>query len=109
MTKTEELYRKLQELGIPVAYQEFKSEQAPPYIAYFADEEDSITADGESVLSVVNVEIHLLTSKGRDLAKEKTLENALRSLKTAWHKDLDWDTREKIFDIIYSIELIEGE
>lgn len=109
MTKLEELYSGIKSTGIPVAYQGFKEAQPPPYIAYFVDEEDGITADGENILTVASVEIHLLTARQREREREKSLEAILKELKIGWHKDLDWDVREKIYDTIYSIELIEGE
>lgn len=109
MTKLEELYQGLSELGIPVAYQEFKEEQKPPYIAYFVDVEEGYTADGESILSVLSVEIHLITSKSRNLTLEKAVADKLKELRQGYQKDLDWDSRQKIHDTIYSTELVEGE
>lgn len=109
MTKLEDLYQNLSELGIPVTYQEFKEEQKPPYIAYFVDAEESITADGETIVSILSVEIHLITSKSRNLVLEKAVADKLKELRQGYQKDLDWDSRQKIHDTIYSIELVEGE
>lgn len=109
MTKTEELYQTLSSLDMPIAYQEFKQEQEPPYLAYFVDSEDSITADGEAILEVLHIEIHFITARARDLTQEQEIQDLLKSLKVAWQKDLDWDATQKIYDTIYSIELVEVE
>lgn len=109
MTKLEELYQSLSELELPVVYQEFKEEQTPPYIAYFVDTEEGYAADGENILSVLSVEIHLITSKSRNLTLEKAVADKLKELRQGYQKDLDWDSRQKIHDTIYSIELVEGE
>lgn len=109
MTKTEELYQALSALDMPIAYQEFKEEQQPPYLAYFVDSEESVTADGEAILEVLSVEIHFITARARNLTQEKAIEAVLKTMRTGWGKDLDWDATQKIYDTIYSIELIEGE
>lgn len=109
MTNLEELYQSLSELELPVAYQEFKEEQTLPYIAYFVDIEEGYTADGENILSILSVEIHLITAKSRNLILEKAVADKLKELRQGYQKDLNWDSRQKIHDTIYSLELVEGE
>lgn len=105
----QELYNALVATGFPISYQEFKEEQTPPYIAYFVDEVDSITADGVAVVTVSDVEVHLITAKARNRTQETLVESALKSVKCGWIKNLDWDTTQKIYDVIYSFQVVEGE
>ncbi len=100
-----ELREKLDTMGLPLAYQEFPKQQAPDYIAYFEDDSESITADGVVVILVQNVEIHMIT-KQRDLAKEAILETILTVAGLTWERSHDYDSKQKVFDTAYSLQLI---
>lgn len=101
-----DLYKVLQKMNLPLCYQEFPKTQNPPYIAYFEDEADSITADGVVVLTVRHIEIHMITTK-RDTAKESELESLLTDVGLTWERIHDYDSTQKIHDAAYELELIE--
>ena len=100
-----ELREKLDTMGLPLAYQEFPKQQTPDYIAYFEDDSESITADGVVVVSVQNIEIHMIT-KQRDLVKETILETILTDAGLTWERSHDYDSKQQVFDTAYTLQLI---
>lgn len=95
-------------MDIPVAYQEFPAMQAPPYAAFFETDAETITADGVVIADVQAVEIHLIT-KARDLVLESTLESILASCGLAWDRSTDYDGKQKVYDTVYELTLVNGK
>ena len=55
------LYEGLLEAGYPVAYRQFKSAQAPPFVVYLFADDDDFKADNENYLPVGNYLVELYT------------------------------------------------
>ena len=105
----QELYTKLKAgMDIPIAYQDFSAMQAPPYAAFFETDASAITADGIVIAEAQTVEIHLIT-KSRDLALESTLESILASCVLAWDRSTDYDGKQKVYDTVYELTLVNGK
>ena len=105
----QELYAKLKAgMDIPVAYQEFPAMQAPPYAAFFETDAETITADGIVIAEAQTVEIHLIT-KARALSMESALESILASCALAWDRSTDYDGKQKVYDTVYELTLVDGK
>ncbi|MDP4158385.1 MAG: hypothetical protein Q8911_01290 [Bacillota bacterium] len=107
-----ELFTALKSLGMPVAYGEFVSTPEhpappPPFITYqFANSSD-IMADNYNYVDVGNFQIELYTNK-KDLTKEKLVQDKLKELRLPYSKSGIWIEEEKMYQIIYEIQLIGG-
>lgn len=104
----EEFRALLSEIGIKVVYQDIQKQQAPPYIAYFEEDAETITANGIVVAVVHDVEVHLIT-EARDANLEEQLESKLEQAGLVWERSLNYDSKQGIFDIVYSISLVTGK
>lgn len=108
----DKLYTLLKQTGYPVAYYQFESKKNnpppnPPYIIYWTPESSSYGADTSKALvrnSTVHVELY--TTK-KDLQAETKLEAALDSKCIHYDKNEAYIESEKLYQILYSFELIE--
>lgn len=107
-----ELYAALKSLGLPVAYSEFVStpeNPAPPplFICYQFANSDDMMADNQNYVEISNFDIELYTNK-KDPATEKLVQDKLKSLSLPYSKSETWIDSEKMFQVIYAIQLIGG-
>jgi hypothetical protein len=72
----EQLHGLLQTLEIPVAYDHFKDEQKPPFLAYRVTSEDFSAADSKTAFRTVNIEL-CYCSELRNTAFERRIEQLL--------------------------------
>lgn len=102
-----ELYQALKSTGMPVAYGSFSSPVSPPFITYqFAYSSDMI-ADNQNYVEISNFQVELYTDK-KDLAVEKLVQDKLKELGLPYSKFEVWLDDEKLYQIIYEIQLIGG-
>lgn len=99
-----ELKTILDGVGIPVAYQYFPEDepQKPPYICYRVTGDNNFAADGVVYQKVDRIAIELYT-KNKDEALEGKVEEALSSF--VWTKEEEYLTKERIYQIVYEIEV----
>ena len=101
----EEFASALETLGLPVAYDCIPELQKMPYLIWFCDTSDSITANGIVILTVEKIEVHLITAKRRILSYEDQLEKLFDSLQIAWNRSYDEDRKQNIYDTFYAFTL----
>lgn len=102
-----ELQSALKSLGYPVAYSAFQTAAAPPFITYqFAYSSDFI-ADNINYVDIGNFQVELYTVK-KDLIAEKKVQDKLKELQLPYSKYETWINDEKLYQIIYEIQLIGG-
>lgn len=102
-----ELLTVLKSTGLPVAYGSFLSVVSPPFITYqFAYNKD-LMADNINYAEIANFQVELYTTK-KDLASEKNVQDALKGSELPYSKIETWIDEEKMFQILYEIQLIGG-
>lgn len=102
-----ELYAALKTLGMPVAYGEFTSPQAQPFITYQFAYSGDMTADNQNYLEISNFQIELYT-KNKDPATEKKVQDKLKELRLPYSKIETWLDSENLRQVIYEVQLIGG-
>jgi hypothetical protein len=102
-----ELIQALKSLGMPVAYSEFTSPQTPPFICCQHVYSRDIMADNQNYVEVGFYQIELYTSK-KDPAVEKLVQDKLKELKLPYSKIETWLDDDKVFQVIYEVQLIGG-
>jgi hypothetical protein len=102
-----ELYQALKSIGYPVAYGSFTNPATPPFITYqFAYSSDMI-ADNQNYVDIENFQIELYTLK-KDIAAEKKVQDKLKELGLPYSKIETWLDEEKMFQILYEVQIIGG-
>lgn len=100
----EQIITMLQATDYPVAYRSFKTKQNTPYICVVLQYSNNFVADGRVYLSVNHVQIELYTDK-KDTEAEARVENLLNNAEIVWSKSETYIQTEKVFQIIYEIEV----
>jgi len=102
-----ELFTALKTLGIPIAYGSFATTQIPPFITYQFTSSDDLFADNINSIPANNFQVELYT-KTKDLVKEKLIEDKFKSLELPYQKLETWIDEEKVYQILYEIQLTGG-
>lgn len=102
-----ELYQALKSLGMPVAYGSFSSPVSPPFITYQFAYNSDMMADNQNYVEISNFQVELYTNK-KDLTVEKLVQDKLKELGLPYSKVEAWLDDEKLFQVIYEIQLIGG-
>ncbi|OJF16921.1 MAG: hypothetical protein A6D91_08945 [Bacillaceae bacterium G1] len=100
-----ELYQALKSLGIPVAYGSFSTPVTPPFITYQFAYSSDLIADNQNYVDISNFQVELYTAK-KDLAAEKLVQDKLKELGLPYAKTEAWIEEEKLYQIIYEVQLI---
>lgn len=106
MTQTE-LFNALKAIGYPVAYFEFQTEPQAPYLVYLFAYSNDLMADNHNYMDISNFQIELYTEH-KDLAAEKKVQDKLKELKLAYSKSETKIESEKLYQVIYEIQLLGG-
>jgi len=102
-----ELFAALKTLGLPIAYGSFITVQLPPFITYQFASNDDLFADNKNAIAADNFQIELYTAT-KDLAREKLLQDKLKSLNLPYSKLETWIDEEKMYQILYEIQITGG-
>lgn len=102
-----ELFDALKAIGYPVAYFEFKTEPKAPYLVYLFTYSDDFIADNHNYVDISNFQIELYTDY-KDLAAEKKVQDKLKELKLPYGKSETKIESEKLYQVIYDIQLLGG-
>jgi hypothetical protein len=98
----------LNSTGLPVVYHSFQSSglkvKQPPYIMYYLKNSDNTGADNKVYYKRNHYNIELYTNK-KDIAAEQKLEDAFDSASIFYEKTESYIDEEKMFDILYEIEI----
>lgn len=108
MMTLEGLKEALEKTGLPVVYGAFPEKDAPslPVICYLETDSVNFYADGVVYYSESGVQVELYL-KYRSFLVESKVEKALKAF--AWEKSVDYLSSERCFQIIYEIEVQNGE
>ena len=100
--ENEYLAQLLAATGFPVAYRAFRTRQDPPYICYVYVYDTQFFADDEMYYSAGHYQVELYTA-AKDPAAEARVEAALEGL--CWEKSEEYLQDEKVYQILYEIEV----
>jgi len=103
----QELFQELKSIGYPVSYGCFAVPVSPPYLIYQFAYSNDFMADGVNYLEVSNFQVELYTEH-KDLAAEKKVQDKLKELKLPYMKIETYLESEKLYQVIYEIQLIGG-
>lgn len=108
----QEIYTALKATGYPVAYSHFVETPnnplpEPPYITYLFSYSSDMMADNVNYAEISNFQVELYTNK-KDLAAESKVQDKLKELGLPYTKTETWIDSEKLFQVIYEIQLIGG-
>lgn len=98
------LKNELEKLNIPIAYSHFKDVQYPPFCTYSVNNEDNVTADGKTAITVFSTRVDLCTEH-RNFTLENELEVIFAQNSITFEKTILWIDSEKMFQITYDFEM----
>ena len=102
-----ELFQALKSIGYPVAYGVFTSPVTPPFITYQFAYSNDLIADNINYISIDDFQIELYTAK-KDLVAEQKVQDKLKELGLPYRKFEAYLDSEKLFQIIYEIQILGG-
>jgi len=102
-----ELFTALKTLGLPVAYGSFTVPTTPPFITYQFTYGNDLMADNQNAIAVDNFQVELYT-KTKDLTREKLVQDKLKELELPYYKSEIWIDEEKMYQVVYEIQLTGG-
>jgi len=102
-----ELFQALKSIGMPVSYAFFSQPVEPPFICYQFGYNNDLMADNKNAIAVDNFQVELYT-KTKDLPREKLVQDKLKELELPYNKSEAWIDEEKIYQVVYEIQLIGG-
>jgi hypothetical protein len=106
MTEAEVL-QMIKSIGFPVAYHHFAEGQEPgkPYIVYLYPGTDNFSADGTVYQDINQLDIELYT-ENKNIAAEKAVEAVLKEQGFFYEKIESYLETEKMFEVLYEMEVI---
>lgn len=103
----QELFQELKSIGYPVAYGSFAKPTPLPYLIYQFAYSNDFMADGHNYMEISNFQVELYTEY-KDLEAEKKVQDKLKELKLPYMKIETYLESEKLYQVIYEIQLIGG-
>lgn len=94
--------------GVPVVYDHFDEDLAPPYLVYYYPSENDFMADGVNYANIRAVTFDLITHE-KDFDLESDFEAELRDAGISWHKSTDYISDEKVYMTTYETEVLINE
>lgn len=98
----DELYKLLNQLNLPLAYNHFKNPQKPPYLVYMTDDSSNFAADNKVYHKTDNFAIELYTDK-KGIKLETQLELLLDAHDLYYEKYEVYIDTEKLYQVRYEI------
>lgn len=108
----QELYIKLQEIGLPITYSHFdvdgpNKSPSPPFLIYFVAGRDDESADNINYIKKTTYALELYTDF-KDLETEKKIEDKLSELELPFRKDEVYIESERLYQVYFEFEIIGG-
>lgn len=105
-----ELFQALKAIGYPVAYSHFVNTPQnpapkPPFITYQFAYSSDLMADNINYVEIGNFQVELYTAS-KDPEAERKVQDKLKDLGLPYSKAEAWIEEEKLFQVIYEIQLI---
>lgn len=103
----EEIVNIVEETGLPNAYDHFAEGDAPdpPYIVFMLPGRDDFLADNKPYVKVTMLTLELYTEY-KDPEREEQIEAVLESHEIIYDKSETWISSEKLYEVIYEMEVI---
>lgn len=103
----DKLFKILQTLKIPIAYNHFAEGQSPrpPFLCYLTTDTDCISADGVVQIKKTNIRLELYTTR-KDTKAEGRVENLLDTNEIYYEKQEAYIDSEKLYEVSYLFEYI---
>ena len=101
-----ELHNLLLTLEIPIAYDHFKDEQKPPFLAYRVLSEKFNTADSKTAFRTANIELSYCCDL-RNIPFERRIEHLLENSGLTFDKSFFYVEKQEMYQINYYFTLLE--
>lgn len=97
----------IESIGLDFAYYEFSEAagQAPPFIVFYYPENNDVHADNENYVTVHQLIIELYTDE-KDFEKEAAVENVLKQNEFVYTRAEQFIETERMYEVIFSTEVI---
>lgn len=104
---TQEIASMIESIGLPFAYYQFDEDtgQQPPFICFFYPEDNDVLADNTNYVKVNRLVIELYTDN-KDFALEAAVEAALTGAGLVYSRSEEKLDDEKMYEVIYTTEVI---
>lgn len=105
-----EVFQVVKSVGFPAAYHHFEEGQEPdkPYLVYLYPGTNNFAADGTVYQDINQLDIELYTDK-KDLEAEKRVEAVLKEHGFFYEKTETYLESEKMYEVLYEMEVLINE
>lgn len=103
-----DLMGEIRELGYPCEFEKFDSPPTPPFVAIRSSRDSSVNMDNQNYLDIPGYFVECYSNK-RDPLTETKIQNLLRELRLPFFKSQTWIESEKLYQVVYEIQLIGEE
>lgn len=99
-----------EETGLPVAYDHFAEGESPepPFLVFLFPRSDNLFADGQVYMKIDVLHFELYTDR-KQPDVEARVEAVLKRHDITYDKSEAWIEDEKLYEILYSMEVITDE
>lgn len=106
----QEIFQMVKSVGLPAAYHHFEEGQSPdpPFLVYLYPGTNNFSADGIVYQGVNQLDIELYTDK-KDLEAERRVEAVLNKHGFFYEKTEKYLESEKMFEVLYEMEVLINE
>ena len=106
----DEVVSMLEEAQLPLAYDHFAEGESPdpPFLIFLFPRSDNFAADGIVYAKVDELHVELYTDL-KDPALEKRIEDILDRNEIVYDKSEVWIEEEKLYEVLYSTEVLKNE
>lgn len=106
----EEITEMAEEAGFPVAYDHFAEGDSPdpPFLIFLFPSSDNFSADGQVFVKIDELHFELYTDK-KDPEAEAAVEAVLDAHGFFYDKSEVWIAEERLYEVLYSMEVLKDE
>ena len=106
----DEVVTMLEEAQLPLAYDHFAEGESPdpPFLIFLFPRSDNFAADGIVYAKVDELHVELYTDL-KNPALEKRIEDILDRNEIVYDKSEVWIEEEKLYEVLYSTEVLKNE
>lgn len=93
--------------GLPYAYYQFEegSGQQPPFVVFYYPDRNDFRADDRNYVKIPTLKIELYTDN-KDFVKEDEIEEILDRNELTYEKDEAYIESEKMYQVVYTMEVV---
>ena len=100
----------LSEINLPFAYDHFAEGESPdpPFVVFLFPSSDNFSADNKVYQKINNLRIELYTER-KQPNSETQVETVLDTHEIFYDKTEVWIAEERLFEVIYEMEVLQNE